>query len=339
MMKRRGFTLIELLVVIAIIGVLIALLLPAVQSAREAARRSQCTNNLKQIGIAMHNYHDALGSLPWGLGPEVSPGRGLNFEFWSALALMLPFMEQQPLHNAINFNMECGYAEPVNSTARYARIGLFLCPSDLDRVDQPTGRTNYAANFGTNPIQSNPNPDGLFGPVPEAPAIGLSAILDGTSNTAAFSEIVKGLGALGNITRDPLRPSASVFEVPPQVPADRAGPYYLACKAVDPGVSPLRTLNFPRGALWYSGHPWGSYYNHVMHPNTYNCAYTCTPTALRPGDTAPCGAWTAGSRHPSLVNVLMADGSVHAIKATVSIGVWLALGTRAGGEVISADAY
>jgi prepilin-type N-terminal cleavage/methylation domain-containing protein len=259
MMHRRAFTLIELLVVIAIVAVLIALLLPAVQAAREAARRSQCTNDLKQIGIALHNYHDALGSLPWGLGPEVIPRRGPIGQFWSALALMLPYLEQQPLHDAINFDMECWYSEPVNSTARYARIGLFLCPTDLDRVAQATGPTNYAANFGTNPILSNPNPDGLFGPVPEAPAIGLAAVPDGTSYTAAFSEIVKGLGALGSITLDRLHPSSSVVEVPPQAPVDRPEPYYLACRAVDPGVSSLRTLNFPRGALWYSGHPWGSH--------------------------------------------------------------------------------
>ena len=112
MMHRRAFTLIELLVVIAIIAVLIALLLPADEAAREAARRSQCTNDVKQIGIALHNYHDALGSLPWGLGPEVIPRRGPICQFWSALASMLPYLEQQPLHNAINFDPIASLAVP-----------------------------------------------------------------------------------------------------------------------------------------------------------------------------------------------------------------------------------
>src|SRR3954471_18310594 len=106
-MRRRGFTLIELLVVIAIIAVLIALLLPAVQGARQASRRIQCVNNLKQIGIAMHSYHDALGSLPWGIGPDV------ELYFWSALALMLPQMESQPLHNAINFDLPASTGFPA----------------------------------------------------------------------------------------------------------------------------------------------------------------------------------------------------------------------------------
>src|SRR3954451_2672849 len=123
--KRRGFTLIELLVVIAIIGVLIALLLPAVQAAREAARRSQCTNNLKQIGIALHNYHDGTGSLPWGHGP-------FGWNDWSASVMLLPFIEQKQIYDAINFNANISGANPganENRTIQLMRLNVLLCPS------------------------------------------------------------------------------------------------------------------------------------------------------------------------------------------------------------------
>src|SRR5262249_20048797 len=216
---RSGFTLIELLVVIAIIGVLIALLLPAVQSAREAARRIECTNNLKQIGIALHNYHDVLGSLPWGVGHEAMPGSPDGGQFWSALALALPFMEQLPLHNAINFDLTAWVSFPENDTVKSTRIGLFLCPADPDRLTNPQGHTNYAANFGTIPITFYPGSNGVFGPVPETRIVRLGDITDGTSNTVAFGEFIKGLGLANPERRDPNWPSASVFDVlPRQVP-------------------------------------------------------------------------------------------------------------------------
>ncbi|HEU5117164.1 MAG TPA: DUF1559 domain-containing protein, partial [Isosphaeraceae bacterium] len=142
--QRRGFTLIELLVVIAIIGVLIALLLPAVQAAREAARRAQCTNNLKQIGLGIHNYESSIGSLPWGEPQRV----GYN-SAPSSLCMMLPNIEQSALYNACNF-MNVGNAfwnstNPANSTVQFTVVNVFLCPSDLDRLTYPYGGTNYAS--------------------------------------------------------------------------------------------------------------------------------------------------------------------------------------------------
>ena len=148
--NRGGFTLIELLVVIAIIAVLIALLLPAVQAAREAARRAQCVNNLKQIGLAMHNYHSSVNSLPWGDGPW--------WIEWSAHTLLLPYMEQGPIYNAINFSDTQPFGltpmpinNPANTTATYTVISGFICPSDPDRLTDPNGHNNYMANSGSAP--------------------------------------------------------------------------------------------------------------------------------------------------------------------------------------------
>ncbi len=218
---RAGFTLIELLVVIAIIAVLIALLLPAVQAAREAARRAQCVNNLKQLGIALHNYHDVTGVLPWGAGPW-------GWNDWSTHVMMLPYMEQTPLYNALNFTNGCadGNCGGVNTTGVYRQVATFLCPSDPDRLSTAQGHNNYMGNAGSAPnsfygwnSQSNGAYGGFAGVFcfvgvacdsPPAPpcggangqqpfSIGFRDVTDGLSNTAAFSERIKGI-AQGNTT-------------------------------------------------------------------------------------------------------------------------------------------
>ncbi len=144
--NRSGFTLIELLVVIAIIAVLIALLLPAVQSAREAARRAQCTNNLKQLGLAVANYESSTGVLPWGSGPD-------GWNNWSAAVLLLPYLEQQPLYSAINFSAPSAMfpSSVWNLTGQAAQVAALLCPSDQDRLTTPYGKNNYMANVGSAP--------------------------------------------------------------------------------------------------------------------------------------------------------------------------------------------
>ena len=208
--QREAFTLIELLVVIAIIGVLIALLLPAVQSAREAARRAQCTNNMKQIGLALHNYESAVGAFPWSQGecltrfPAINngglPWTGGNCEEWtnwSALSLMLPYVEQTITFNAINFSLL--YSDLSQVTATATTINSYLCPSDPHTYPFPTGwaGNNYRACEGNSLVYSYgvsdakgvnttmPPPNGIFF---EGVCNGLQSITDGTSNTAAFSE-------------------------------------------------------------------------------------------------------------------------------------------------------
>ncbi len=195
---RRGFTLIELLVVIAIIAVLIALLLPAVQSAREAARRAQCVNNLKQIGLALHNYHQAIGSFPPGTAMAIAGGNyGYGEQTWgsfSCFAMMLGYMEQQPLYNACNFNwtISWGNGQYYNSTVVNANLNIFLCPSDgksgtLSSND--LNNCNYFGSMGTTIAPWATSTTGIFA---NYATYGIQNVVDGTSNTISFAEAVVG---------------------------------------------------------------------------------------------------------------------------------------------------
>jgi prepilin-type N-terminal cleavage/methylation domain-containing protein/prepilin-type processing-associated H-X9-DG protein len=354
--RRRAFTLIELLVVIAIIAVLIALLLPAVQAAREAARRAQCVNNLKQIGLAIHNYHSTTNAFPWGDGPW--------WIEWSANTLLLPYLEQGPIYNALNFvdteafDTPMPNDHPACTTAEYRSIAVFLCPSDQDRLTSPDGHNNYMANTGSAPncayggAANKPSWNGpAAGPfiyssngIDTGPpgfggsSVNIAMITDGTSNTAAYSERVKAIGNNATGTSAPFDtgiPTASLG-TPPQVPQAVEGqsqPYYLVCKANPPvpvGAN-QDAANFNddniSGSTWVTGQPANTRYAHVMPPNTWSC---------RSGLQI---AHNASSHHPGGVNVLFCDGSVKFIKSTIGINTWWAIGTRAGGEVISSDQY
>src|SRR5262249_14899431 len=162
------------------------LLLPAVQAAREAARRVSCTNNLKQIGLALQNYEAALGSLPWGQGPEVWQFQSLG-QHWGPLPLLTPYLEQQSLFSAINFDFPRWIGTPQNLPAQKTGLAVALCPSDFDRIDRgafPTGRINYVGNAGSFPDLYTSSPDGLFGMIPDGRStVRLNGdITDGTSN-------------------------------------------------------------------------------------------------------------------------------------------------------------
>jgi prepilin-type N-terminal cleavage/methylation domain-containing protein/prepilin-type processing-associated H-X9-DG protein len=342
-LRRSGFTLIELLVVIAIIAVLIALLLPAVQAAREAARRSQCVNNLKQIGLAIHNYEQSINCLPWGLGPN-------NWNDWGPLPALLPQLEQAALFNAINFayitsiggnatqnaGRTPGYQ---NFTIFQAKIGIFQCPSDMDRLTNVEGHNNYYGNAGSTPdsVHNTSQFDGLFQYIlaSGAKCVAFRDILDGLSNTAAFSERVKGIGMENNQQIDITNPSSSVWNLTAQAgTTGLSQPYYSLCQALlTPGtlwgglgaVTPDAS-----GSLWFSGYATFSRYTHIMPPNGKSCGY---------GNYTGEGSFTASSRHSGGVNVLFADGSTRFVKNSVSPQTWWALGTRAGGEVIDASSY
>jgi prepilin-type N-terminal cleavage/methylation domain-containing protein/prepilin-type processing-associated H-X9-DG protein len=344
--RDRGFTLIELLVVIAIIAVLIALLLPAVQAAREAARRAQCINNLKQIGIALHNYHDQKGCLPWGGGP------GTHWMDWSIHTMILPMIEQQSLYNAINFVdiISAGFtpagfggAEPgwiCNTTVTYTKVNAFLCPSDLDRLTNAEGHTNYGGNCGSSPDSVHtPGPyNGAFlGPSPSNALVtqckAFRDMLDGLSNTAFFSEKVKGIGTTNQL--DPLTPTSAVYNLAQPSVTGTPNPFYTSCLQIKPQTAGLITFQGfdGDGRYWHLDYATYTRYTHVMPPNTWSCGFG------NGGGEVMAGAFTASSRHAGGVNVLLGDASVRFVKSSIGASVWWALGTSANGEVISADAY
>ena len=318
--RRSAFTLIELLVVIAIIAVLIALLLPAVQAAREAARRMQCTNNLKQIGLAMHNYQESRGCLP---GADMV----FNVTELSALSMVLPYLEQTSIYNAINFDFP--YADPNNNpfpndTVRMTVLSGFICPSDLPSpIPSLGGQTNYMANMGSwivwqsaiGPNAGLANPNGIFY---ANSATTFAAITDGLSNTTLYSERVLADGNNAIVS-----PIADVFFSP------------LAPTTIDDAVADCQAVNiydlnnqFPL----YMGAPWlcGQHiFLEVTPPNSRSCGFFVYLRAIMP----------ASSRHPGGVNTCFADGSVKFIKDSINVQTWRALGTRAGGEVVSSDSY
>ncbi len=354
--RRPGFTLIELLVVIAIIAVLIALLLPAVQAAREAARRAQCNNNLKQFGLALHNYVDSLGSLPFGKGDNYEDELPMApvYARWSTHSQILGFFEQMPLFNAINFNLPPetplmdsynmgfmpAFQDPNRENMTVCRIAIsaFLCPSDPAGAGGPSGwdgGNNYFGNEGSwlcDCCQQTPStiaPGYLpQGPLYNRSCINLASMTDGTSNTAFFSERRRGQGT-PDIKND-------LYMMGTAVTIDQT---WQMCNNLDMTMSmPLTSW---MGATWVIGDMSCSTYNHVSTPNTRSCASMSGGMMMMPTSSMANMAvdLPPSSYHPGGVNLLLGDGSVRFMKDSVALSVWRALSTRIGGEVISGSDY
>jgi prepilin-type N-terminal cleavage/methylation domain-containing protein/prepilin-type processing-associated H-X9-DG protein len=332
--NRAGFTAIELMVVIAVLAILVALFLPAVQSAREAAHRLHCQNNLRQIGIAVYGYHNDNNLFPPALmGWQDRHRRPVYFGYHSPFVGMLPQLGERPLFDAINFSVSTFPAESfsfprlspaelaanaVNATAFRTNVGVLLCPSDGGAFE--SAGCNYRGNTGIgysfSPLAVRPDSgNGLF---PERVMVSAAMVPDGLSHTAAISERLRGSGGYWGI--DPTR---DFFVVPAYV--STADDLLLACRiAARPGHS-----GFVYGGKWWfwSGRE-RTLYNHAQAPN--GPVPDCLCNAARP---AP-GMATARSWHPGGVNVLMGDGAARFASEGISLEVWRGLGSRNGSELV-----
>jgi prepilin-type N-terminal cleavage/methylation domain-containing protein len=313
--RFRAFTLIELLVVIAIIAILIALLLPAVQQAREAARRTQCRNNLKQIGLAIHNYESSLRCFP--------PGR-LNFPMvFSVQAHLLPYLEGSTLYNVIDFNTRPNFGAPSspmtqNEIAARTRIPGYVCPSDSEKVPgSDFAPTNYIATTGSGTGTANHINLG-DGVMYSMSCVRFRDVTDGLSNTVCFSEHTLGPG--GN----PSSPSGSPpREARAEVLELTGGTATTEAACIVGGGGNWSGM---RGAKWMNGHYGDTLYNHFYSPNSKQ--FDCGNGSHNYGLTA------ARSRHIGGATTLLGDGSVRFVGDNVDLAIWRGSATRSGGEVL-----
>ena len=319
--RRDAFTLIELLVVIAIIAVLIALLLPAVQQAREAARRTQCKNNLKQIGLAMHNYHDTFSQFPISIGwnPYTSERQGA----FSDKVFLLPYLDRRAEYLSTDFNDfpwdSSGWFGNANIKAQSKRLPVFNCPSQPYETNGGQANFTYAINMGTAGVNGQ-NGDGAHnglasycgGGSPSDRPVKMANLTDGTSNTGAYSEfLIDGNGT----------------------PANQQVHDWATAGATDAATRQSCTLqNNLGGRPGMRGSSWawsfvgaGSVYSHTMAPNDRAC-HSWT------GDWEGSTMMSASSAHTGGVHLLMADGAVKFIASNVDHTTWVAAGTRNGGD-------
>ena len=334
--SSAGFTLIELLAVLGVISILMGLLLPAVQQAREASRRARCQNNLRQIGLAIHNYHQDFDCFPVALLNDV---RGSNYKgFHSPQVRMLPYFDGRTLYDAINFAI--GTFPPdapspkgmpaslrtLNRTVFETGVALFLCPSDAGAFED--SGNNYRGNTGVGPYGATmaETPDSGNGLFPELSQINAARVPDGLSHSAAFSERLRGSGAASG-----LDPDRDLFQSRPGLRVRRADDSLLACRIAArtaPGAWLGGAGYADSGRWWFWTGRERTLYNHTQTPNGRHpdCAHGIVVPAV--------GMIGARSEHPGGVNLLMGDGSLRFVQETISPTVWRGLGTRNGDELV-----
>ena len=320
MKKRKAFTLIELLVVIAIIAILVALLLPAVQQAREAARRTQCKNNLKQLSLALHNYHDVYQTFPAASQQSRRFGP-------SPFVAMLPYFEQGVIAQRYDSGAHSGAGGSTND-ALTIPIKVFQCPSDPYSIGiTQLGWTNYHTNHGTW-VHLN-GWDGAFAPNFRAGGknspgyLALRAMVDGTSSTAAFAEVANG-PPRGSITRkftDCFEFGTVSSTTTATVRSELLSKDWKTSSIAGGWNPPWRWRGYP----WREGSVWRTGYNHLLPPNS---------ACWRPNRNWWQLVTPASSYHTGMANASMCDGSVRSVSENIDGRVWEAVGSREGGEVV-----
>ncbi|SIO43262.1 prepilin-type processing-associated H-X9-DG domain-containing protein [Singulisphaera sp. GP187] len=312
---KAGLTLIEILVVIATLGLLLGLLLPAIQASREAARRAGCASNLRQIGVAIHSYLTDMQSFP----PGSNAGRAFSMH-----AMLLPKLGETRLYEQIEFRSGkpfLSYSYDENFSVSSVSLSVFLCPSDARPSMQANGFTNYAGNGGSGTQAYGYN--GIFVPG-NAPPVVPGSVIDGFSSTALMAEWMLGGGASG--VQDPRR---TVFATPVSlIRPDQLELFAEQCRlqVLEAGQS----ITSNKGANWLYGEFGHTIYNHVLNPNESSCTN---------GTLVHEGAWTASSLHGEGSHVLFVDGHIQFLRNSIHKNIWRAIGSRAGGDNCGTDAF
>jgi type II secretory pathway pseudopilin PulG len=322
----RAITLAEILVVISILGLLLALLLPAVQRARGAALRIECAKNLQQLGVALHAYQSAHSFFPPSYGAPLVVGRRLSLREYSVHTQILPFIDEKNLYNNINFQVEA--RSGWNGTAIGTRVALFLCPSDgFNFRDSSAGPNSYRANHGTGPFptKASTSPEsgnGAFCALPSC--LSPRDYVDGLEYTAAISEKRRGDGDDVSFT-----PETDGFLLA-QVGAPSRETLRSWCEAASSATLPHYS---DAGLTWTIAGPRNTWYNHIEPPNAPlpDCAWRTSHPET--------GIFTARSQHPGGVNVLFASGTVRFISQNVDLSAWRAIGSRNGNETIDSHTF